>query len=109
MYTTQSISERLANNLQEILSEVNKRKQKDRNAIVRTRIEFTLSSTELFVRIGKLFANSNGKCSFGDKEQSILLEQNFTNEQYERVIVPLCAAFNITNIQHGRIILGRVK
>ncbi len=101
-----SILDDASKQLQALIDCLNKKRNRNLYEPVFSKITFETDSPALLVSLGKLL---KGKVKFDKKTSCIEIEQMFTREQYEKVIVPICAAFNITNIPHGRIILGRVK
>lgn len=75
---------------------------------VRVCFNFTSKTPQLFTTIGGLFQKAT-ECDVALDKQTITFEQEFSLAQYKTVIVPLCAAFNISNQQQASLTLNQIK
>lgn len=75
---------------------------------VRVCFNFTSKAPQLFTTIGGLFQKAT-ECDVALDKQTITFEQEFSLAQYKTVIVPLCAAFNISNQQQASLTLSQIK
>lgn len=91
---------------------IGKMNAKARRASEIVRTEFKLTAVpQIFTSVGSQFSKSSEDCKVQLNGNS--LELSFTEEMprslYERVVIPLCAAFNLTNGKQASITLNQVK
>lgn len=93
------------------LKQTNAKQQKAQESTSPRNVRLVIKATSphLFVQVGQLFGKYADKCTFSDNGSQLELSEHFTDKQYERVIIPLCAAFNTTNQGKGQIILNKTK
>ena len=87
-----------------------KAQQAQTSGTIKAELKFT-ATPQIFTAVGSMFSNNNSDCAItlngGSSELKVSGE--FSRNQYERFIIPLCAAFNLTNDNRAKISLTQLK